>query len=69
MDSNTKMDFLCPHCKYANQSRLDCLPASQPQSVECNRCLRKFEIIVAKGLNGDHNVIVDDLALAQVKVS
>lgn len=62
MDKRIPIECLCPHCLSANQIKEQDLKNHQRKTVGCAGCQANFEIIIAKGLSGTHNVIVEDIS-------
>lgn len=61
MISNDNIEFLCPHCMITNSH---ILIEKEQQNIEinvrCSSCFKPFEIIVAEGIDGKNNAVVND---------
>lgn len=61
MTSSDSIEFLCPHCMVTNSHiEIDKEQQNIEIKVRCSSCFRYFEIIVAEGIGGKSNAVVND---------
>ena len=61
MTSNNNIEFLCPHCMVTNSYiQIEKVQQNIEIKVRCTSCFKPFEIIVADGIEGKCNAVVND---------
>ena len=61
MKSCDIIEFLCPHCMVTNNLiHTDKEQQNTEIKVRCSACIKVFEIIIADGIDGKTNAVVND---------